>query len=116
MNKINNLTKNIINAIENKNGEDIQVIDLDGLSVIADNFIITSAGNERQVKAIADEVEEKLAEDGFEPLRVEGKNNGRWILIDYGDSVVHIFHNNERSFYNLERLWKEDDNIKYIEY
>lgn len=106
--------KEIINAIEDRNGEDIQVIDLDGLSIIADCFVITSADNERQVNAITERIDEKLSEKGFEPLRIEGKNNGRWVLMDYGDVVVHIFHEKDRAFYNLERLWNDSKNIEHI--
>ncbi len=104
----------IIEAIEDRNGDDTQIIDLDGISIIADTFIITSANNERKVNAIAEHIDEKLSENGIEPIGIEGKNNGRWILMDYGDTVVHIFHEEDRAFYNLERLWKESNNIKTL--
>lgn len=114
MKEFNELTQNIITSIENKNGKDIQVIDLEGLSIIADNFIIASATNERQVGAIAEEVKQQASKLGYDLRNMEGRQSGRWVLLDFGDSVVHIFHEDERAFYNLERLWKDDNNISYI--
>jgi len=75
--------------------------------VITDAFVICSAANDRQVKAIVDEVEDKLREIGAKPVRREGERDGRWVLIDYADIVVHVQHEEERSFYALERLWRD---------
>lgn len=99
--------------ISDKQGKDTQIIDLDGLSIIADNFVITSGDSERQVKAIADNIEYEASKLGYQPKNVEGKHNGRWILLDYGDTIIHVFHEEDRAFYDLERLWKEGANITY---
>ena len=74
---------------------------------ITDAFLLASASNDRQVKSIVDEVEDKLREFGAKPIRREGERDGRWVLIDYGDVVVHVQHEEERQFYALERLWRD---------
>ena len=86
---------------------DIVVIDVSSQLVITDCFVIASAGNERQVGAIVDEVEEKMRQAGYKPARREGTREGRWVLLDYVDIVVHIQHQDERDFYALDRLWKD---------
>ncbi len=86
---------------------DIVVIDVSSQLVITDCFVIASAGNERQVGAIVDEVEEKMRLAGYKPARREGTREGRWVLLDYVDIVVHIQHQDERDFYALDRLWKD---------
>lgn len=93
------------NAAEEKKAKDITVLDLSKISVMCDYFIICSGGSGPQVKAIAESVEEKLSEQGIEPKRREGLREGSWILLDYGDIVVHVFKEEEREFYKLERLW-----------
>ena len=94
-------------AASAKLAEDIVVIDVSGQLVITDLFVIASAGNERQVGAIVDEVEEKMRLAGYKPARREGTREGRWVLLDYVDIVVHIQHTDERNFYALERLWRD---------
>ena len=94
-------------AASAKLAEDIVVIDVSGQLVITDLFVIASAGNERQVGAIVDEVEEKMRLAGYNPARREGTREGRWVLLDYIDIVVHIQHTDERNFYALERLWRD---------
>lgn len=111
MDNTKDLTKNIIDSIQDKKGTDIKEVNLEGLSILADNFIIASGSNERQVAAIAEAVEENASKIGVEPKGIEGKNSGRWILMDYGDVIVHIFHEEDRNFYDLERLWTEGNNI-----
>ena len=86
---------------------DIVVIDVSGQLVITDCFVIASASNERQVNAIVDEVEEKMRLAGYKPARREGTREGRWVLLDYVDIVVHIQHQEERNFYALDRLWRD---------
>ena len=86
---------------------DIVVIDVSSQLVITDCFVIASAGNERQVGAIVDEVEEKMRLAGYKPARREGTREGRWVLLDYVDIVVHIQHQDERDFYALDRLWRD---------
>ena len=90
-----------------KLAEDIVVIDVSVQLVITDLFVIASAGNERQVGAIVDEVEEKMRLAGYKPARREGTREGRWVLLDYVDIVVHIQHTDERNFYALDRLWRD---------
>lgn len=108
-------------ALEEKKGEDIQVIEIKDISIIADYFIIANGTNSQQVDALIDSVKDKLGRSGFEPLRVEGVRSASWILMDYGDVVIHVFSKEDRLFYNLERIWrdgktisKEQLGIKYI--
>ena len=89
----------------------IVAFDVSDQLAITDAFLIASASNDRQVKAIVDEVEDKLREAGAKPLRREGERDGRWVLIDYGDVVIHIQHEEERQFYALERLWRDCPSI-----
>ncbi|MEK5039030.1 ribosome silencing factor [Sporosarcina sp. FSL K6-3457] len=92
-------------AVDDKKGEDIVVLNMEGVSLIADQFIICHANSERQVQAIAKEVADKASENGYMVKRVEGMDLARWVLIDLGDVVVHVFHRDERGYYNLEKLW-----------
>lgn len=92
-------------AASDKKARDIRTLQLSELTIITDYFVICSAGSTTQVKAIADNVEVKLKEQGVTPLRREGLREGRWILIDYGAVVVHVFLEEERNYYNLEKLW-----------
>jgi ribosome-associated protein len=90
-----------------KLAQDIVVIDVSDQLVITDCFVIASAANERQANAIVDEVEEKMRQAGYKPARREGTREGRWVLLDYIDIVVHIQHADERNFYALDRLWRD---------
>ena len=90
-----------------KLAQDVVVIDVSAQLVITDCFVIASASNERQVNAIVDEVEEKMRLAGYKPARREGTREGRWVLLDYVDIVVHIQHTEERNFYALDRLWRD---------
>lgn len=94
-------------AAASKLAEDIVVIDVSGQLVITDCFVIASASNERQAGAIVDAVEEKMRLAGHKPARREGAREGRWVLLDYVDIVVHIQHQDERNFYALDRLWRD---------
>jgi len=94
-------------AAVSKLGDDVVVIDVSGQLVITDCFVIASAANDRQVNAIVDEVEEKMRVAGHKPARREGTREGRWVLLDYIDIVVHIQHQDERNFYALDRLWRD---------
>ncbi|KAA9158587.1 ribosome silencing factor [Amycolatopsis acidicola] len=94
-------------AAADKKATDVVVLDVSDQLVITDAFVIASAPNERQVGAIVDSVEEKLRVAGHKPVRREGAREGRWVLLDYVDVVVHVQHDEERSFYGLERLWKD---------
>ena len=90
-----------------KLAQDVVVIDVSGQLVITDCFVIASASNERQVNAIVDEVEEKMRLAGHKPARREGAREGRWVLLDFVDIVVHVQHTDERNFYALDRLWRD---------
>jgi len=98
--------KTAYKALDEKMGIDIQVIDIREVSVIADYFIIASANNTNQLKAMASEVEEKLyKEDGIKLNHSEGMQSDSWVLLDFGDIVIHLFNKEDREFYNIERIW-----------
>ncbi|NSL50259.1 ribosome silencing factor [Calidifontibacillus erzurumensis] len=92
-------------ACDSKKAEDITVLDMRGVSLVADFFIICHGNSEKQVQAIAREVKEKAQENNVNIKRLEGYDEARWVLVDLGDTIVHIFHRDERIYYNLERLW-----------
>jgi ribosome-associated protein len=94
-------------AASDKLASAIVAFDVSEQLVITDAFVLCSASNERQVKAIVDEIEEKLREIGAKPVRREGERDGRWVLLDYADIVVHVQHEEEREYYALERLWRD---------
>lgn len=96
-----------VEILDSKKARDIDVIDISGISVLADYFIICSGTSSTHIKALADELEEKMSEAGYQCLRKEGYDSAGWILLDYGDIVVHIFREEERGFYKLERLWSD---------
>jgi len=100
-------------AAADKLATDIVLIDVSDRLAITDVFVIVTGSNERQVEAIVDSVEEKLRLAGTKPLRREGKRDGRWVLLDYADIVVHVQHAEERVFYSLERLWKDCPRIEF---
>jgi len=99
--------KKVESWIEAKNGTDIQSINVTELTSIANYFVIASGSSERQVKAIADNIEDEAKKLEIFPKGVEGQREGRWILLDYFDVIVHIFHEEERGLYNLEKLWED---------
>jgi len=101
------------NAASDKLATDVVLIDVSERLVITDIFVIATGANERQVEAIVDEVEERLRREGAKPLRREGRRDGRWVLLDYADIVVHVQHSEERVFYALERLWKDCPTIPF---
>ena len=94
-------------AASDKLAENILAFDVSDRLVITDAFVLCSASNERQVKSIVDEIEDKLREAGARRIRREGEREGRWVLLDYGIVVVHVQHEEERQFYALERLWRD---------
>lgn len=103
----NPLLKIVVKAADSKHAEDILVLDMRGISLVADHFIICHGNNDKQVQAIAREIREKAEENGYTVKRVEGFDEARWILVDLGDMIVHVFHREERHYYNLERLWAD---------
>jgi ribosome-associated protein len=94
-------------AADSKAGEDLVALDVSEPLPLVDIFLLVTGRNERNVAAIADEVEEKLLDAGHKRLRREGRQESRWVLLDFGDLVVHVFHEQERVYYGLERLWKD---------
>lgn len=96
-----------VKALDDKKGLDIKVIDIHEVSVIADYFVIASASNQNQVQAMVDQVQEELGRAGFEAKQVEGNRNSTWVLMDYEDLIIHIFDNENRLFYDLERIWRD---------
>ncbi|ABN52470.1 MAG TPA: ribosome silencing factor [Hungateiclostridium thermocellum] len=101
------LVEKIVSILEEKKAKDLNIIDIREISILADYFVICSGTSTTHIKTLADEVEEKMLEAGIELLHKEGYNSARWILLDYGEVVVHIFHEEDRQFYNLERLWAD---------
>lgn len=101
----------VINALEDKKAEDIRVIDISEISILADYFIIANGSNSRQIQAFADEIEQKLAKEGCHLKQAEGYDSANWILLDFGDLIVHLFDKENRSFYNLERIWRDGKQI-----
>lgn len=98
-------------ALDEKLGEDVRVIKIDEISVMADYLVIANGNSPTQVNALTENVEEKLSEHGFEKKRMEGSRNATWILMDYGDVIVHIFSKEDRLFYDLERIWRDGSTI-----
>ena len=98
-------------ALEDKKAGDIKVIDISGVSVLADYFLIANGNNRNQVQAMADNVDEQLTKAGYSLKSMEGYPTGNWILMDYGDLVVHVFDRQNRLFYDLERIWRDGEQI-----
>ncbi len=94
-------------AADSKQAEDLVALDVSGPLPLTDVFFLATGRNERNVQAIAAEIEEKMLEVGAKALRREGRTEGRWILLDFGDLIAHIFHEEDRMYYSLERLWKD---------
>ena len=99
-------------ALEEKKAEDIRVIDIRGISTIADYFIVASGSNQSQLQAMEDSVGQKMREIGMAKPKVEGNRNSTWILMDYGDFIVHIFSEEDRLFYDLERIWTDGREVE----
>ncbi|MBQ7680087.1 MAG: ribosome silencing factor [Butyrivibrio sp.] len=110
-NKAQEMAGLAIAALQDKKGEDLRVIDISKVSTLGDYFIIASGGNARQVQAMIDAVDEKLGRAGFEAKSVEGYEGGRWVLMDFGDIIIHVFDQENRRFYDLERIWRDGETI-----
>ncbi|KGX88941.1 ribosome silencing factor [Pontibacillus litoralis] len=102
-------------ASDDKRAEDIVVLDMNSVSLVADYFIICHASNERQVQAIARNIKEEAEANGMDVQRLEGFEHARWILVDLDDVVCHVFHEDERHYYNLERLWGDAPTYSFEE-
>ena len=107
MSKQKEMAKIAYNALDEKKGEDIKVIDISGISVMSDYFVIASGGSITQINALAENVEEKLHKAGYSMQRREGNQSSTWILLDFGDVVIHIFDREDRLFYDIERIWSD---------
>ena len=112
MNNAKEMAAIAVEALEDKKANDISIIDIEKISTLADYFIIASGSNKNQVQAMTDEVLDKLGRAGFETKHVEGYRTANWILLDYGDIVIHIFDEENRLFYDLERIWRDGKAIK----
>lgn len=99
-------------SASDKKAKEVKILDIRSISVVADYFVICSGTNTTQVRAIADNVEEALVGLGLPLHHVEGYQNGRWVLLDFGDIIVHVMHEDERSYYNLERLWGDAQEVE----
>lgn len=96
-----------VNALDSKKAEDIRMIDISEISIMADYFIVATGNNKSQIQVLADEVIDKLGKEGLNPKQTEGYDSANWILIDFGDIIVHIFDKENRLFYDLERIWRD---------
>lgn len=109
------IAQKIAAAANDKKAKDILLLNMEGLSPVTDFYVICSAGNSTLVKAIADNIGDKLAEAGVHPTHKEGYADARWVLLDYGDVVAHVFLEEERDFYNLEQLWADAPSESFVE-
>ena len=111
MNQAKEMARIAYDALSDKKGEDIKIIDITGVSVLADYFIIANGNSDSQVNALVDTVEEELHKAGYHLKQREGRANSSWILLDFGDIIVHVFDKENRLFYDLERIWKDGRGI-----
>ena len=109
------MAKIAYHALDEKKGEDIRIIDIAGISVLADYFIIANGASESQVQAMVDNVEEEMHKVGYSLKQREGYGSGNWVLLDFGDVIVHVFDKENRLFYDLERIWRDGKNIEITE-
>lgn len=101
-------------ALEDKKGRDVCIIDISNVSILADYFVIADGASDSQVNALVDHVEEKMHLAGFQQKQCEGQNGRSWVLMDYGDVIVHVFDRESREFYNLERIWNDGRRINQL--
>lgn len=112
MNQSKEMVKIAYHALSDKKGEDIKIIDITGISVLADYFIIANGNSDNQVNALVDNVEEELHKAGYTLRQREGQASGSWVLLDFGDIIVHVFDKENRLFYDLERIWKDGKDVR----
>ena len=110
------ILKTAVKALDSKKASKIKIIKVDDLTILAHYFIIASGTSTTQVKALADEVDFQLSQQGLQPARTEGYQGANWIVLDYLDVVVHVFHQETRDFYDLERLWQDGTEISAEEF
>ena len=111
----NNLANTVSNALVNKKAHDVMYIDIQEMTTIADGFILASGRSVTQVKALCDEIADMCKKDDIPRGNIEGYDSGRWIIVDLIDIMVHIFHYEDREFYNIERLWINENNMTRFE-
>lgn len=111
MNTSKEIARLVIDALEDKKAEDIKVIDISQLTVIADYFIIAGGSNRSQIQALSDNVAEKLGRAGHPLKQMEGYDTANWVLMDFGDVIVHVFDKENRLLYDLERIWRDGRQI-----
>ena len=109
------MAKIAVAALEEKKAKDIKIIDIHEVSVIADYFVIASASNQNQVQAMVDNADEMLGRAGYEAKQIEGTRNSSWVLMDYGDMIIHIFDEENRLFYDLERIWRDGKIVESVD-
>ena len=115
MDKIKEMVRIAYDALEDKKGENICIIDISGISPLADYFIISNGSSDSQVTALVDNVEEKMHKAGHSQIQREGMRSGNWVLLDYGDIVVHVFDRENRDFYHLEHIWSDGRKIDALD-
>ena len=111
-----NMVKIAYDALDDKLAEDIKIIDIRSISVLADYFIIADGSNRNQVQAMADSAEEALGRAGYDAKQIEGYQSANWILMDYKDIIVHVFSKEDRAFYDLERIWRDGKELDVSEF
>jgi len=107
------LMRMVVSCAENKKAHDIVALNLQGISLVADYFVICHGNSDTQVQAIADEIRKRAEQEGYR-VRIEGLDTARWVLIDMGDVVAHVFHKDEREYYKLERLWSDAKAVETV--
>lgn len=115
MTQAKEMAKVAYQALNDKKGEDIKIIDISSVSVLADYFLIANGNSNNQVHALVDNVEEEMHKAGYALKQREGYGSGNWVLLDFGDVIVHVFDKENRLFYDLERIWRDGKNIEITE-
>ncbi|MBS9336309.1 ribosome silencing factor [Fructobacillus papyrifericola] len=110
------LLKTVLEAIDNKRGEDVTALDMQGVSLLADYFVLASASSTRQVQAIAREVKEEVVAAGYPIDHIEGFEKAQWVVLDLGDVIVHVFDEESRDFYHLDKLWYDAKSLDLSDY
>ena len=105
--------RKIAKLLDDKKGKDITILDITAATSVGDYFVIASATSAPQINALVDEVEDKMAQDGVKVLHKEGARTATWVLMDFGDVIVHVFHEETREFYGIERLWSDAPKIEF---
>ena len=107
------LMRTVVNAADDKKAHDIIALNLTGISLVADYFVICHGNSDTQVQAITTEIRKQAESSGVKVRGIEGMDSGRWVLVDIGDVIVHVFHREEREYYNIERLWSDAKVVEF---